>query len=261
MVNIQDENARRIYRAPGIELQYQGTALDVPETMALLKHQPRFARRRVLDVGIGAGRTSRFLQPFASSYTCIDFSPRMVEYVRSNLPHLDAHLVDMRDLSAWDEGSFDFILASNNVIDAVSHEDRLLTLRGFHRVLSAGGVVAFSSHNRAYRLALGGPRLCYSRNPVTQGRYAARYLVQMAHHAQTGRFRRFESEYALLDDVGHDYQLLHYYIDADTQRRQLARLGFELLDVFDSAGAPLVDGDAAADSGTLFYVAQRSGSG
>lgn len=257
-MNLQDEIASRIYRAPGVERQYLSTALDTPETMAFIKYQPCFAHRRVLDVGVGTGRTSRFLQPFAASYTCLDFSPPMVEYIRANLPWLDVHLADMRDLSEWRVASFDFILASNNVLDAVSHEDRLLTLRGFHHVLDARGLLMFSSHNRRYRRALGGPRLHFSRNPVTQGRYAAQYMVQMAHHARTGRFRRFENEYALLDDVGHDFQLLHYYIDRATQRRQLEQSGFTLLDVFDNDGMSLQDGDDDADSGTLLYVAQRS---
>ncbi len=259
-MSLQDEIANRIYRTPGVERLYLGTALDTPETMALIKYQPRFAHRRMLDVGVGTGRTSRFLHPVASSYTCLDSSPPMVEYIRRHLPWLDVHLADMRDLSAWPAASFDFILASNNVLDAVSHEDRLLTLREFHRVLDTSGVLLFSSHNRRYHRALGGPRLHFSRNPVTQARYAVHYAVQLAHHARIRRFRRFENEYALLDDVGHDFQLLHYYIDRATQRHQLERSGFTLLDIFDDNGTTL-GGDRDrddADSGTLLYVAQRS---
>jgi len=52
----------------------------------------------------------------------------MVDHVRKALPGVEVHLADMRDLSRWGAAEFDFIFASNNVFDAVSHADRLRIL-------------------------------------------------------------------------------------------------------------------------------------
>ena len=254
----QDLVNRRIYHAAGIHQWYRSDApLDRAETMALLKYQAAFAGREVLDLGIGTGRTTPFLAPLAARYVGTDYSPPMVEYVRSHMPEIDVRLADMRDLSAFPSGSFDFAMASCNVIDAVSLEDRLRTLGEWHRVLRPHGIVMFSSHNRRYHRALAGPALARSRNPVTQLRHLQQYVRSVINHARVGRLRRVDGEYALLNDVGHDYAALHYYIDRDTQRRHLEQSGFLLRDVF--AGFGGVVGNAGDDSASpsLLYVAER----
>jgi hypothetical protein len=101
------------------------------------------------------------------------------------------------------------------------------------------------------------PRLAYSANLITQARYVLEYLKRRRNHLRVGRLHRHEEEYALLNDVGHHYALLHYYIDRDRQRRQLEAAGFRLLDVFDSVGRSLGASDDDAWSPSLLYVAAR----
>lgn len=253
----QDRVNRRIYHARNIASWYRSESLDVAETMALLAYQPRFAGRAVLDLGVGSGRTTRFLAPLARTYVCVDWSPPMVRYVREHAPDVDIRLADMRDLSAFADGAFDFVFASCNLIDAVSHEDRLRVLGEAHRVLSPGGTFAFSSHNRRLWDALSGPRLRWSRNPSTQLMHAWRYVRSLVNHARVKGLRRIETEYAILNDPGHNYAALHYYIDRVTQQRQLDRAGFRLLDVFDGAGRRLAEDDDDSASPSLLYVAER----
>ena len=254
----QDLVNRRIYHAAGIPQWYRSDApLDRAETMALLKYQPAFAGREVLDLGIGTGRTTHFLAPLATRYVGTDYSPPMVDYVRAHLPDITVGLADMRDLSAFSGSSFDFALASCNVIDAVSHDDRLRTLGEWRRVLRPRGILMFSSHNRQYSRALSGPSLARSRNPVTQLRYLERYVRSLINHSRVRRLRRVDGEYALLNDLGHDYAALHYYIDRDTQRRQLERAGFLLRDVFDVSGHVVGDTGDDSASPSLLYVAER----
>ncbi len=255
--DLQNDINSRVYHARGISRLYRGKLLDRAETMALLKYQPGFLARSVLDIGVGTGRTARFLSPLARRYVGIDYSQEMVDHVRMALPDVEVHLADMRDLSRWQDGEFEFIFASNNVVDAVSHAERLKVLSEAQRVLSAGGLLVFTSHNRRYRLAQSGPRLEYSPNPITEGIHVITYLRRRLNHLRVGRLRRFEEEYALLDDIGHDYGLLHYYIDADRQAQQLDAAGFRLLEVFDSDGRSLRDGGDDASSGSLLYVAAR----
>jgi SAM-dependent methyltransferase len=256
--NPQDIVNRRVYHRPDVHRWYPPNAgLDQAETMALLAYQPAFAGRAVLDIGVGTGRTARYLAPLAAAYVATDYSPDMIAYLREHMPALDTRNVDMRDLSVFADGTFDFALASANVIDAVSHADRLRTLAELHRVLRAEGILMFSSHNRRFRLALRGPWLERARNPVTQAVHIARLMRGIVNHARVGRLRRIEADYALLNDHGHDYAALHYYIDREHQHRQLEAAGFTLCDVFDSSGRRLnADDDDSADP-SLLYVARR----
>ncbi len=255
---LQDTVNSGVYFAPGIARAYQSRVLDQPETMALLRYQQYFANRSVLDIGVGTGRTATFLAPLARRYVAIDYSAQMVEHVRRTQPGVEVHLADMRDLSHWDDASFDFVFATNNVFDAVAHADRLITLQGIRRLLTRDGLLVFSSHNRRSRDALSGPRLQYSRNVVTQALHVRTYLRRKLNHMRIGALRRFETDYALLNDIGHDYGLLHYYIDRDVQRRQLESEGFELLEVIDRDGHALGANDDDGANGHLVYVAKRA---
>jgi len=254
-VSDQERVNRRIYHAPNIPAWYRSGDLDTAETMALLTWQPAFAGRRVLDMGVGSGRTTRFLAPLAGEYVCFDWSPPMVEHVRRHFAGIDVRLGDMRDLSAFAGASFDFVFASCNLIDAVGHDDRLRVLREVRRVLAPAGVFAFSSHNRRLRNALAGPRLRFARNPTTQLMHVWRYARSLVNHARVRRLRRVENDYAILNDPGHNYAALHYYIDRDTQRQQLRFCGFQLRDVFAGDGRVLADGDSDGESPSLLYVA------
>lgn len=257
--SIQDRVNRRVYHAAGVERAYTPfDELEVAEVAALLKYQPAICGRDVLDIGVGPGRTTPYLVQLARSYLGIDYSPIMIDCFMRKFPDVRVRCADMRDLSFLIDQSIDFALASSNVLDAVSHDDRLHVLRQLHRVLRPHGVVMFSSHNRSYEPAFGGPRLRSSRNPCTQALYVLRFFQQQFNHRRTGRLRRIERDYALLDDIGHDYRLLHYYIDHATQRQQLAACGFAMLDVYAVDGRIVPAHDPAAGSPRLYYLARKA---
>jgi len=138
----QDEVNRGVYMAKGVARQYFLSTLNRMEAIALIKYRNAFVDRDVLDLGVGGGRTSIYLAPLSRRYEGVDYSPVMVESVRARFAELSVRLGDMRDLSAFGDASFDFVFGSNNVIDAVSHEDRLRTLAEMRRVLRAEGSFA-----------------------------------------------------------------------------------------------------------------------
>lgn len=254
---LQEIINRTVYQRSGVERAYWQETLTPVETAALLRYQPFFFDRDVLDVGVGTGRTTRYLAPLARRYLGIDYSEPMLQKARARNPGAAFRLLDMLELAVLGSDEFDFVFAPNNVIDAASETGRDQVLSGFHAVLRAGGILMFSSHNLRYGSAFGGPHFEPSPNPIRFARNLQQYARQMVNHRRVGRFRRVESDHAILNDSGHDYSLLHYYIDRSGCEQQLRHAGFRLLTILDSSGAVLADEGMGEGSSSLMYVAQR----
>jgi SAM-dependent methyltransferase len=254
---LQDEANSRVYVSPRLVRAYVGLDLRPPET-AFLRAYRNVAAGRSLDLGCGTGRLTVPLSRHGQ-VVGVDISPAMIEYCRHAVPGVEFRVGDFRDLSMFEDGGFDLVVAGFNLLDAVSHEDRIATLRQVHRILRPDGILFFSSHNRscaaAVDEALAGPRLRVSRHPARQARAAAAYLRGRANRRRLGRFQTLEVERAVLNDPAHGWALLHCYICQDAQRRQLADTGFELLEVIGMDGRTLQPGDDDSAFSELHYVA------
>lgn len=248
---------RKVYNSEGVYRNYLSNVLTPPEIVLLLKYQPHICGRDVLEIGVGAGRTARYLAPLARHYTGVDYSPVMVRYMKQAMPGIDVQEANFRNLSLFSGMSFDFLFATDNVIDALSHEDRLSALRESNRVLRPGGLLAFSSHNISFRFAFSGPRLKWSRNPLHLAANSVHYVWGIWNHLRVGRLRRKHSDYALLNDEGHHYACLHYYAARDNVARQLAAANFRLLEVLTVTGQTLDERADDSYSPSLLYVASR----
>jgi SAM-dependent methyltransferase len=258
MVKVSNE---RTYFSTNVLDSYTTYELMRAEALVLLKYQPSFAERDVLDIGVGTGRTTVYLAPLAKHYIGIDFSPVFIDFVNKAMPHIQAQLGDMRDLSDFGAEEFDFVMASFNVIDVVAHNDRIKTLREVHRVLRPGGIFIFSSHNLTYELAGYAPKLKFSRNAIRQVSLMFQWFVQLMNHAKIKKHRVFGEDYAILNDEGHDFSTLHYYIDHVSQRRQIGEHNFTVLGVYDICGDALAPQAIDRSSPFLMYVVQKPSSG
>ena len=102
----------------------------------------------IMDLGVGGGRTTPFLSSIASRYVGVDYSEGMIQACCSKFPRLQFKVADAADLSEFVDDSFDATVFSFNGIDQlVPDEKRESCLRECRRVLKAGGVFIFSSHN------------------------------------------------------------------------------------------------------------------
>src|SRR6266446_3915680 len=79
-----------------------------PEAAILKKITPVIKDKKLLDIGIGAGRTTKFLLEISSNYTGIDYTPRSAELAQEKFPDLRILCCDARDLRVFDDGAFDF---------------------------------------------------------------------------------------------------------------------------------------------------------
>jgi len=107
---------------------------------------PRGAR--VLDLGVGAGRTTPFLAERSSRYVGLDYSEGMLTECRRRFPGLEFVQADASDLSQFADASFDVVVFSFNGIDCL-HPDavRFRCIAEIRRVLVPCGIAVISEHN------------------------------------------------------------------------------------------------------------------
>lgn len=218
----------------------------------------------VLELGPGTGRLTRVLVSLLADVTALDVSPRMAEATQANVPESKSEVGDLRDLSRFADGTFDAVVASNNVLDVLGDAERRRALAGIARVLHEEGVLLFSSHNHAHVPYLDGSIRAYLRDGVRSPRNLARTIYHSRTFARRLRNRRagrsYETSdggYALVNDPVHDHRLVMYHIGRDAQAAQLADAGLELVACFDVDGRPVAAGESAEQSTELHYAARR----
>lgn len=212
---------------------------------AILEHlKPRVVDKRILDIGVGGGRTTPFLLELSREYTAIDYSEHFVKLVRAKFGLDSVYCCDVRDMSRFPDETFDFILFSFNGLDYVSHNGRLQALSEIYRVLRQGGTFLFSSHNRIRSSDARRPSRRPDRESIAKlFKQNLKVVLLVPRHWRLRRYEVETAEYAILNDSGLHYSLLTYYITARSQIAQLERLGFSVEGVYDAQGRPAGDYD------------------
>lgn len=105
------------------------------------------ANQRLLDVGVGGGRTTANLAHVAS-YVGVDLSPRMIEACRKRFPKLKFEVVNAAEPLPYENASFDCVLFSFNGLGYLYPD---LSRKGFlneaNRVLAKDGLLILSLHH------------------------------------------------------------------------------------------------------------------
>jgi SAM-dependent methyltransferase len=243
------ERNKTIYERRSIVSQYvTATDLTSTEERLLARYRANIAGGRVLDLGVGGGRTTPYLTGLATSYIGVDFSTAMVAACRQRYPRLEFRQGDARDLSAFPEDHFDFVLFSFNGIDYVGHDDRARVLKQVARVLRPGGIFVFSSHNlkavpratflhETFRVGL-------SWKPVNSAKAIVRVGLGLFNYARNAPAQQRTADHAILTDPAHGFVLRTYYITAEAQRRKLVAAGF----------SSLIDVEPGTDEAVPYYL-------
>ena len=216
----------------------------------------------ILDVGVGAGRTTPILRALSDNYRAIDFSPAMVEICARKYPNVHVDFGDARNLSRFADGSFGLVMFSWNGIDAVSHDDRELVLREAFRVLRPGGVFIFSSHNK---LGPGHGETPWSirRDDVAHPRRLVHkirgFRRSLSNHRHLRKLNRDEGAWSMMNASAHDFAIVIHYTTLALQLDALRHVGFdERVDVFDSRrGAPVLESSDTRRMWWFHFVARR----
>jgi SAM-dependent methyltransferase len=246
---------RNTYGRVDVVREFTGlNGLFPPERAIFDGFADQIASWSVLDLGIGAGRTTEVLYPVSRRYVGIDYVAEFVDIASRRFPNADLREGNACDLSCFGDESFDLVVFSFNGLDCVSPSERPLALKEILRVLRPGGFFVFSSHNRDYRHF---NKLPWQRWPEMNTAFLKYLMYCLWHYPKHRRMKHLEfisDTNALLNDPDHRYSLLLYYVTIEQQKTDLQVVGFADVDAFDSEGN-IVSADT--ESHWIYYRAMK----
>lgn len=220
---------------------------------------------RMLDVGVGAGRTTSLFAPLVREYVGIDYSAELVEHCRSRFGESEDRrfeVVDARRLDESDLGAFDFVLFSFNGIDYVDHDARQQILLSIHSTLEGGGWFLFSSHS-IHGVSKWWPSPAISRRqPMTSLLKLVKAMVKVpllvfrnrGVDLRTARDRGW----TIIEDGAYRLGVETYYVDPVEQVRQLEAAGFGGVTAYSIDGAR-IDPLTTNEQGWISYLVRKAG--
>lgn len=230
-----------------------------PEQTILNIFKDQWKNWRMLDLGIGAGRTTAHFAPIVKEYTGIDYSEEMVaECEKACLhfgPNVKIRLGDARSMPEFETGQFDFVMFSFNGLDDLAHYDRVQTLQEMKRVGKPGGHIFFSSHNLQYI-----PNMYKIRhnNSLRYFAYRCYRSVRLLYHnGLPGRYKGLD--FATFKDDVHQFRIDYYYAKPAVVVAQLKKLGLKNIRVFPSKTQGEIDIatlDTVDQYGWLHYLCE-----
>lgn len=234
-----DEVNRPAWAAPEVVNEYGRLhgCTDKGEAAAIAYLRREMSGLSVLDIGMGAGRTTEMLRDFVGDYVGVDYTEAMVRLCQARFPDLTFMHADARQLSAFEANRFDMVMFSFNGIDSVGMADRLRILAEVQRVLKPGGAFLMSAHNRF------GPgcgerpswrALEWTRNPLRMLRQVRGLLSARFNHRRYRRMNEVHPEWAIMNCAAHHFGIVIMYTSVAEQKRQLAAAGFQTEIVFDN---------------------------
>ena len=255
-----EEHNRHMFSRKNVVGSYTVDGLLPAEEHLFALHRDKIAGKRVLDIGVGGGRTTAALLELSADYVAVDYSEGCVEVVKQRFGLDRVYCADARDMAIVASEAFDFAFFSFNGIDYVDHDGRARILREVHRVLAPGGVFLFSSHNRD---AHGAGLLPWQRRwspSLGFAKACARAVLFTPRRRRAAEREIRMPDYALLNDEAHNYALVTYYIGRHAQVHQLEAAGFRDVTAYDEGGAELTGAEmteSEAASRWLYYSAHR----
>jgi len=238
-------------------------ALHVPEKAILDFLKKSFKDCRLLDIGVGGGRTVPHLLDISSDYIGIDYSLAMIEQCRLKFPNVRFDVADMRRPLDFPSERFDLVFFSFNGLDNLVQGDRLNALREFRRVLSSGGIFVFSAHNLGYAPHIPKP-WAFARlhpepltflSPLKVLKRLPGWLLAMIRWYRNRKYVIHGPDYDVLNDGSEKYRLLQYYISIPAQIAQLKECGFSTVRPYGFEGRELAPEEyTSCDDGWINYV-------
>lgn len=265
MPNQVFEASQQFYNSPRTVSAYSSlTILQPPELAIFTLLWPALASMNMLDLGVGAGRTTTHFAPLARYYTGSDFSPVMIEECRRKFPHLKFIVADASNLAVFADAAFDFILFSFNGLDCMLAEGRGKSLAEMQRILRPGGYLAFSSHNLQFIPTL--RSLLTAMWPIHPKSLlrAAKRLLKFALRTRSVTYANDRAT-AIVRERHLGFDVPMFFTRPDRQIEVLRQLGWQDIRVFpcesgQETGQETADASALADIGDpwVYYLCRKA---
>jgi len=234
--------------------RFRSTQLERSELALLERFRDRWLQVRMLDLGVGTGRTAYTFAPLVGEYVGIDYSPEMIDLARAEVPpapHVRFEVGDARCLEGNYDGPWELVLFSFNGIGGVGHEERLDVLRQVRERLTGDGLFCFSAHS-AHSLPRDKPALMLDpRRPLRSVYRSARALqerrIVKTVNAGVNPVTFDERGWDRLADGSHGFQERWYYVTVGEQLRQLEEAGFGAVEVLNNDAQPVDPANPSRD--------------
>ena len=220
------EHNHQVYTARGIVQHYSQLCQLQPAEQSILNLlRDEWSSMRMLDIGVGGGRTTQHFSKVVQEYVGIDYAKEMISACQKRFSSSSQsrvfEVVDARDLSQFQDNSFDFILFSFNGIDSLSHSDRLQVFQEVSRVGKPGGYFFFSSHNLQGLEREFNWQNQISLNPLKTYVNLIMFALLRFFNRSISQQQLQRSNYAIIQDESHNFRLKQYYIRPQEQLNQL----------------------------------------
>jgi SAM-dependent methyltransferase len=209
----------------------------------------------LLDIGIGGGRTTRYLLNKCKTYIGIDYSKRFINSVKLIFPESDCFVMDARNLDEFESERFDFVNFSFNGMDYTDLEGRKKIFSEIARVLKPGGIFFFSTHNRKHSSFNVSPWRNKNNSFATNIKTFIKLIPYLSRKIKNKKEELFTEDYALVNDSAHNYNLLTFYTNPDFLKTQLAVEDFRDILFYDKTGN-IVSAEELDD--WIFVTAKKS---
>lgn len=108
-----DSINQRTYAKANVLDYYDGLDELFPAEKALFRRlTEKIEKAKILDIGIGGGRTTKYLLPICAEYTGLDYVPEFINRVKRKYKGGKFLVGDARDLKHFSDETFDFVLFS-----------------------------------------------------------------------------------------------------------------------------------------------------
>ena len=159
-----------------------GESLGMAERSALSSILPKVKNKRILDIGVGAGRTVAALREISADYVGVDYVQEMVDHCRSRFPGVRFEKADARSLPQFADASFDLIVFD---WDGTLFDSTALITRCIQAACADVGVAVPSAHDASWVIGMGliealqhaAPGLPRERYPELGNRYRHHYFA------------------------------------------------------------------------------------
>lgn len=221
---------------------------------------------RMLDMGVGGGRTTPYFQPLVREYIGVDYSPAMIDICAQRfpggIPNGGFTWGDARDLRQFAPASFDFVLFSFNGIDCANPEDREVVLREIRRVLKEDALFCFSSHNIDWEGLV--PMLdirSVAQHIRTPKAFIKQFLRQCRMRLENRSLnlkRKVEEMRKRGFGCIYESPPRQYYTTVQYAVAQLHRTGFDRVRIFSGNGIESTDPAELNDNYQVYYLARAA---